>query len=192
MTISKLSEDWDQPVAPTSERRFLRLKEPSEAVRTISKEIADFPVRHGMSMKVATRADAVPPQAADAKFKYQELQGAKDALGVGKDLVLSIVQKDDQAIAYGIAGPETSGKREVEIIDVAVGYRRTAGIKTEVNIEGQVFELGLGHVVVHSLMDALSCVLETDATTPSSRYIFTSLGFISISDDNPCLLRWES
>lgn len=107
-------------------------------------------------------------------------------------LVLAALEHQ-AVIAYALIeqGPSSVG-HEVKIIDVEAASRRSAELKTTIQIENETFEIGVGHVLVVSIINQFNVRLHTDATRDSSRYVFRSVGFKPYSDNNPCLLETRS
>lgn len=66
---------------------------------------------------------------------------------------------------------------------------RYAGLRKSLRIEGENFQVGVGHLIVDALLESCNRFVRVDATNPASQYIFKSLGFRH--DDlirNPCIL----
>jgi len=180
----------------SSERRFDVL-ESHEAVETIMRVANSFREDRGFEVTVTCSAEDIPDIPRDACFKYTRqceegsLPDCTQRIRNGEKVTMALVCEEGSLIGYGIAVTRDA-ETEIEIIDVDYYSRREADLKKTVQFGGQSFDVGVGHVVVLALMKACPRPFKVDATTPHSRYVFKSLGFLH--DDrsgNPCILRME-
>jgi hypothetical protein len=137
----------------------------------------------------------VPDLAESTYFKYSGPHGSgslaecADRQRDGEPMVIALVWQDDVLIGYGIASVE-DGSWTIEIVDVDLYSRRSSGLADPVQVAGQSFHVGVGHVVVDALMQRCSRPIRVDATHSTSRFVFKSLGFVPMKPDgNPCLLE---
>lgn len=178
-----------------SERRFEKLASVA-AVRTINSAITQLLRRRKLTVKVTEKADEVPFLVPDTRFKYSRYQYGTleeqcDRMKKGEKTAVAWVEEDKIVIGYGIALLRNK-ETQIDIIDVDLDSRRKHGLSDLITIEGEEFTVGVGHVIVRTLIRHCSAPFRTDATTHSSRYIFKSLGFVrEKSKGNPCLLRLD-
>lgn len=177
----------------SSEHRFESLATP-EAVSAIVAATKEFLVQSGLRVMATRKAEEIPMVSGQAEFKYSahgsgSLAFQKVRIRGGEDVTVSLVWEEELLIGYGIAAAK-KGKCEIEIIDVDCYSRRGAGLAGQVEISGQNFSIGVGHIVTLAMLEACASPFFVDATRSSSRYIFKSLGFVQDdSTDNPCILR---
>ena len=128
----------------------------------------------------------LPP---DAGYKYAgEYKDAAIPDTEGRTPLVVAVLEGDRVIGFG-TGLRFPDKSEIPVIDVEIYSRRSAGLKVGVTVAEREFSVGVGHVVVATLLEALKRPVFVDATNEDSRYIFRSLGFVHRSrTKNPCLL----
>jgi hypothetical protein len=188
--ISQIIEEEEN----SSENRFYLIASP-EAVQTFSKATLEFQSKHRLKVIVTKLAKEIPDIPQNTRFKYSHtggrgtLNACSTRIEEGKDLTITLAWKDDLLIGYGIATTD-NGECEIEIIDVDSFSRRRAGLAEMLQISGQSFQIGVGHVVVNSLLGKCSRPIHVDATQSSSRYIFKSLGFIHDSKSSkPFILK---
>lgn len=177
-----------------SERQFEALKD-AGAVAMISSAVGDFCRQRGFDVEVSEDPAKVPGIRSGFRFKYSspgsgELQEQIKRMGQGKNAAIAWVSEEGAVIGYGIALLSKT-ETNIKIIDVAPCSRREVGLSHEIVLAGETFSVGVGHVVVHALLQHCRCPFRTDATSASSRFIFKSLGFVpaSGSNDNLCLLE---
>lgn len=127
-------------------------------------------------------------------FRYaDQYQPFAEALRNNEKVTVATVLQDGKVIAYGFGEVPTKHGVEIMTIDVSVESRRSAGVKSTVTINGEPFEIGIGHVLVLGLIEAIETeTIHTNATTAAARYIFKSLGFVPTDEDNSCLLRLKN
>ncbi len=180
-------------VPTSSEIRFDSLPDREGAVHAIVAATRALGNSNGVLVNVPAASDTVPDLKRDAGFRYtDQYQPFIDALHNGEAVTIVIVQKDGDVIAFGLG--EVPSKHGVEIMttDVEEASRRSAGVKSSIDISNEPFEIGIGHVLVLGLIESIDAsVLHTNATSPQARYIFKSLGFVSSDEDNSCLLRLQ-
>ena len=107
----------------------------------------------------------------------------------GRHIVVTAVKEDGRIIGYGIARVDEDHS-ELEVIDVDVFSRRSAGLARDVVIEGQRFSVGVGHLLAAALVERLKRPVIADATNHGSCYVLRSLGFVNRCDEeNRCLME---
>jgi len=191
-TIRRILEEEEH----SSENRFDLIASP-DVVQTFSKATIEFQSKHRLKVMVTKLAKEIPDIPQNARFKYSHaggrgtLSACSSKIEDGEDLTIASVWENDLLIGYGIATID-NGECEIKIIDVDSFSRRSAGLAEMLHISEQSFQIGVGHVVVNSLLGKCSRPIHVDATHSSSRYIFKSLGFIHDSkSSNPCMLKME-
>lgn len=136
----------------------------------------------------------IPEVPEDGNFKYS---GFQDGLGLGEvpermlrgENLIVILVEEEQLIGYGIASLEND-KSKIEIIDVDLYSRRLAGLALSLQVNDEVFHVGVGHLIGQALMNECPRPIWVDATTKESRYIFLSIGFVhDDTTSNPCILE---
>jgi len=179
-----------------SENRFERLRDRRAAVATIRHATDRFAAAHGFAVTTAAEPSAIRFPLRNTCFKYtrQEsgsLANAQYRMEKGEPVMVSLVHEDNGLIAYTITDlNEDQTEGEVKILDVDLYSRREAGLSATVTIEGKEFQVGAAHVALKSLLDTLNVPLVSDVTSPSSRYVFKSLGFVhDNTQSNPCILQ---
>jgi hypothetical protein len=166
----------------SSECRFDVLNS-REAVETITRTANSFREARGFWVTVTCSAEDIPDMPQDACFKYTRewgegsLPDCSQRIRYGEKITMALVCEDGLLIGYGIAVTRDA-ESEIEIIDVDCYSRRKADLKETVQFGGQSFAVGVGHVLVLALMQACPRPVKVDATTPHSRYVFKSLGFV--------------
>ncbi|MEI6972738.1 MAG: hypothetical protein WCL44_14625, partial [bacterium] len=173
------------------------LKFKTAAIKTIHEAVACFTIKNDLKVEVTHEPDRIPPTVKSACFKYTHhdygtLHEARDEMAAGQPITVALVTEDNSLIAYAIAERDDRQETDVKIIDVDNYSRREAELSHKLEIEGQEFQVGVGHVLVKAILDNCPPPLYVDSTTPASRYIFKSLGFKEdSSQSNPCILRLE-
>jgi hypothetical protein len=180
----------------SSESRFDALRSP-EAVTKIAHATGSFRRDRRFKIAVTDSAEEIPDIPQGACFKYSHswdggsLIACSQRIRDGEKMTMVLVREDGFLIGYGIAVTRET-ESEIEIIDVDYYSRRKAGLKETVLVGTKSFDVGVGHVLVMALMGVCPRPVGVDATTPDSRYVFKSLGFIHDSGtSNPCILRME-
>ncbi len=192
-----LSEEvWGQALEEmerSSERRFETARSP-ELIASISKTTKSFQTEHGLSVAVTGSVEKIPDIPRNSLFKYSRPYGEGDLpecsqrISNGEKITVALICEDGLLVGYGIAVTREVGS-EIEVIDVDCYSRREADLKGTVEVGGEVFQVGVGHVIVIALMEACPRPVKVNATTPHSRYVFKSLGFVHDDYiDNPCIL----
>ena len=175
-----------------SEQRFGKLKDTATAIQSIRSRTQELASNKAIVVNIAYQPSQIPKTNRDAGFKYALLGECRSRMQSGEDIAVALVCENELVIGYGIAKRTSDATFDIEIIDVETASRRSNGLEAELKIEGQKFTVGIGHVIVLKLLESLQGKLKTDATHDSSRYIFKSLGFVSVSKYNPCLLGFQS
>jgi len=179
-----------------SENRFERLKNKVAAVNAINAATNRFATAVGLKVVVTRDPNRIPLPLKCGCFKYSHhdtgsLPDARADMSAGKPITVALVAEEGILIGYAIAVKDADKETEVKIIDVDNYSRREAGLSRKLVIEGEPFQIGVGHVLVKSILTHCPPPLHVDSTTPASRYIFKSLGFIHAdSDSNPCILHF--
>jgi hypothetical protein len=180
----------------SSESRFARVVS-HDAVLAITNAVRLF-VQENEIQAIAIRNPAnIPEIPRGSCFKYSdcgedgELQDCGPRMERGVNLVIALVYEEGMLIGYGIAVKENE-VCEIEIIDVDYYSRRECGLFGVLDISGESFQVGVGHVVVQTLLQECPLPIRVDATNGSSRYIFNAFGFrTDASTSNPCILKLE-
>ena len=178
----------------SSEMRFDKLVSP-QAIQSVYQATQDFQSKENLQVsmiKQSTEVLEIPP---DFCFKYSHpcgtgsLQECSKRMESGEDLIVAMAYEENLLIGYAIATIK-NGECEIEIIDVDCYSRRKAGLAYTLQISGQSFQIGVGHLVVYVLLQECPRPIHVDATHSSSRYIFKSLGFVHDElSVNPCILK---
>lgn len=186
-----------------SENRFGRLKNQIAAVNQI--RLVTNQLKDTSGLIVATTQDPTiipcPLKYGNFKYSWSEQEGefidAIDRQDCGESVTISYAIEEDAEslgatlLGYAIASKEDGKTTFIEILDVDVCSRRSAGLLLETKIERQKFQIGIGQVLIKGILDHCHGPYETDATNPESRYIFKSLGFLhDDSESNPCILKY--
>jgi len=174
----------------SSEDRFDSLANREKAVATIIDATRSFEKSRELTVLIPTRSDSIPKLSQGSTFKYDIHYGSYvRGVGDGEDFTFVIVCKES-VIAFGFGEVPFNNETDIRTIDVETQFRRSIGWKSTVQIEGQSFDVGVGHVLVLGLIDSIkSTDAVTEALNPQSRYIFKSLGFVSTWEKNSCLLK---
>ena len=178
---------------PSSELRFDSLPDRQSAVTTVIQAANEFANASGVLIRVPSARGDTPDLNQHAGFRYaDQYQPFAEALGKGEKVTIVTVIKAGEVIAFGLAEVPTKHGVEIMTIDVAQGARRSAGVKSTIEINEDGFGIGVGHVLVLGLIESINAdAVHTNATTAPARYLFKSLGFVSTDKDNSCLLRLE-
>jgi hypothetical protein len=187
--ILTLAELLAEPCEPTSEDRLDELSGSVWSPEQFSLAASSFASSTGLTIVTGPPARELPPLSSDVHFKYSgEYEDARKVLIRSRRLRVVSVLEADRVIGYGIAHQRKAGS-SIGIIDVDYSSQRSAGLGAEVACGDTRFSVGVGHVVVATLLPMLKPPVSVDATNPPSRYIFKSLGFVTRSGQaNPCLL----
>ena len=178
----------------SSEMRFDELVSP-QVIKSVFQATQDFQSKENLQVRITKQSTEVPKIPLDLCFKYSQpwgtgsLQSCSKRMENGEDLTVALVYEEDPLIGYAIAAIK-NGECVIEIIDVDHYSRREAGLVYTLQISGQSFQIGVGHLLVYSLLQECPRPIHVDATQSSSRYIFKSLGFVH--DEllaNPCILK---
>lgn len=177
---------------PTSESRFDGLKDKQQAIAEFISSTRQFIDRHSLICENAKNNMLGVALPRGSIFKYgDQLPSFLKALDDGEDVTVVFVRRAGEIVAIGMAEVPESGSVKVETIDVESKSRRSNGLKHSIEIEGQVFDIGIAHALVLMLVDTLRATrIHTDATNKMSRYVFKSLGFSPYTDKNSCLLEF--
>ena len=177
----------------SSELRFDSLPDRECAVEAIVVATRKFAQSSGVVVCVPGKGDSIPDLTRCERFRYADQYGPfADALRQGEEVTIATVLKAGEVVAFGFAEVPSEDGVEIMTIDVAIESRRSSGEKATIEINGESFEIGIGHVLVLALIESLGAdAVTTNATTSSARYLFTSLGLISTDEENSCLLRRE-
>jgi hypothetical protein len=177
---------------PSNELRFDSVPGYQRAVTAMLRATTDFASASGVLVNILSASGDTPSLNEDAGFRYaDQYQPFVEALRNGEKVTIVTVLQAGEVIAIGFGEVPSKDGVEIMTIDVAAGSRRSAGMKSTITIEGETFEIGIGHVLVLGLIESDAEIVHTNATTAAARYIFKSLGFVSTDEDNSCLLRLE-
>jgi hypothetical protein len=178
---------------PSSEIRFDSLPDRLSAVTAMVQATNEFSIANGVLIHASAANDEFPALAPGAGFRYaDQYQPFVEAFSKGEKVTIVTVLQSGEVIAFGIGEVPTNDGVEIMTVDVASASRRSAGVKSTTTIDGESFEIGIGHVLVLGLIESIDAeIVHTNATTAPARYIFKSLGFVSTDEDNSCLLRLE-
>ena len=181
----------DEPTC--TESRFDRLLDHPSAVSEIVAATREFTKSAGVDVAVLNASGDAPALKSDAGFRYaDQYQPFLAALRAGEEVTIVTVARNDEVLAYGFGEIPTKDGVEIMTIDVAPASRRSADMKHSVQLHNESFEIGIGHVLALGLIDSIpASIVQVNATTPQARYIFKSLGFVSRSESNSCLLRLQ-
>lgn len=181
-----------------SDLRFGQLVHQGEAILSVKAATIRFIEDNELTVRVVRNVEDIPAVPLDSEFKYSKgtsgsLDDARYWMEEGHSVWVVFVEGEGAILGYGIALKQISeGVTEVKIIDVDRHRRRSQGLYTELDLEGARFQVGVAHVLILELMTHLQGPVETDATSPASRYAFKSLGFVhDEGTSNPCILVFE-
>jgi hypothetical protein len=176
-----------------TEHRFDALSDKVSSIKAVAQKSEELRSKLSLNIATLTDSDEFPKLPTDTHFKYDDqLPSFYRALLIGEHVTISVVRRSSRVVAFGIAEVPKNDSVSIELINVAFDSRRKAGVSELLQLEGQEFNIGIGHVLVLHLINELdSKRICTDATTSPSRYIFKSLGFRPYSEDNPCLLHFQ-
>lgn len=184
---------------PSSENRFEELGKPCLAVESFKVAAIEFGHDLCANVNAITNAKDLPMLGCDSVFKYSTPGGGifseyRSRLEDKEDVLVFVVQECQAVIGYGLVDLGLPGlDHEVKVVDVETASRRSAGLFATIQVESELFEIGVGHLLVTSIVNHFdNARLHTDATHDSSRYVFKSSGFSSYSANNPCLLESRS
>ena len=185
----RVGELRSAPTLPTSEERLDGLPGDQWSVEQFEAAVGSLVKTGSFEVVVSPPTRLLPELTTDTQFKYgQEYVEAAAKIPGSRTLRVATVREAGRLIAYGIAHQRKAGN-SIDIIDVDRDSTRSAGIFTLVQCGTVALTVGLGHVIVDALLRASPRPVAVDATNPSSRYIFKSLGFIKrVGQVNPCLL----
>lgn len=169
----------------SSEERLLALSPASWTAEAFSAAAAQLEAGANIEVSILTGNDNIPPLELEMQYKYWgEYAAISDRAGSGEEISIAIARDERHIIGFGIASRINSGHK-FEILDVVAWSRRSDGLKQSLNIQGEEFSVGVGHVIVARLVGGLSRPVVVDAANDESRYIFRSLGFQpTIADDS--------
>lgn len=173
------------------EIRFDSLPDCRSAVTAILQATREFAKDIGVLVHVPSAGGGIVDLVHHSGFRYaDQYQPFAEALQNGEKVTIATVLQNGRVIAYGFAEVPTKHGVEIMTIDVSEESRRSDGVKSTVTIHGEPFEIGIGHVLVLGLIEAIEAeTIHTNATTAAARYIFKSLGFMATDEDNSCLLN---
>lgn len=189
-----MSELFDRLIAekPSSEFRFDELTHKQQAISEFISQTKQFIYHNSLEYEEVKCVVSHITLPSGSIFKYKDqLPSFLSAIKNGENVTVVVVRRNGEIVAFGIAEVPQFGSVKIETIDVELKSRRSNGFKHSIDIEGQHFDIGISHVLVLVLVEALRPTrIHTDATNNKSRYVFKSLGFSSCSDVNPCLLEY--
>lgn len=194
MKIMTLDEYADLAEHESSEERLEKLSPENRSPRLFSQRAAELRRSAELEVQVVSDASQLPELgelAARREFRYDNCSYA-DCLRrqqEGWRFLVSLALKQEQVVGYAIAALADDSV-EIEIIDVAESYQRSSGLKVDLKLQNETFSVGVGHVLVVTLLHTFHGKVTVDATSSSSRYVFKSLGFAGLpGETNPCLLH---
>jgi hypothetical protein len=182
INLSDLAKEEREAKKWSSARRFIKLNSP-DAIETITQATKLFQENRGLELSEISRTDEIPSMPHDKWFKYLKLLEESELYSYlkrnlhGENNIAVLVCEEGLLIAYGIAERREAGSF-IKIIDVDRYSSRSADFKEAVEISGQNFEVGVGHVLALALIGACPKPIRVQATDSSSKYIFYSLGFL--------------
>lgn len=208
LTLRARSEDSEPELLTLSEEdlrdalEFMERSSESRLENALSPDLIanfitatrSFRAENGLTVVLTSSAEEIPRIPDDVCFKYSrphsegDLPVCTQRIKNGEKIAISLVFEEGLLIGYGIAairGADT----EIEIIDVDCYSRREADLKKTVELDGQLFHVGVGHVIVDTLLQTCPKPVKVNATSSHSRYIFKSLGFRDAGLGNPCVLK---
>ena len=181
INISDLAKEEREAIKWSSARRFIKLNSP-DAIEIITQATKLFQKKYGLEVTVTSSAHDDPEIPQNARFGYGwsydnlKLHEYLKENRKGGQYTIALVCEEDLLIAYGIA-ERREAMSIILIIDVEKFSRRSADFKEAVEISGENFEVGVGHVLALALIRACPKPIKVDADNSESQYIFYSLGF---------------
>lgn len=89
---------------------------------------------------------------------------------------IAVAVEEGKAIGFGI-GCQKPNESVFEFLQIEKFCLRRSGLRAQITIGGQVFGVGIGHLIVAQLMSTLAIPISVNAENSASAYIFRSLGF---------------
>ena len=177
---------------PSSESRFDKLISKQKAISEFISQTVQFIGGDSFEFEDVKSDVSRIRLPSGSSFKYDDqLPSFLSAIEKGENVTVVVVRRNRDIVAFGMAETPNSGSVKIETIDVESRSRRSCGVKRTIEIESQNFDIGIAHVLVLKLVEALRPTrIHTDATNHKSRYVFKSLGFSSYSEENSCLLEY--
>ena len=183
-----LAQAKDAPLSSVKRLNALSLESWDAGAFTTATRV--FLASSGFAVRVYKKGDSLPRLSAGARSKYFDLYSdCVTDITHQDDLVVAVVSEGERVLGFANIENDDEGTAELKLLSVDEFSTRISGVASEISIDGQPFSIGIGHVLVDALVSAMPGTIQTDATTPSSQYIFTSLGFERSDARNPCLLR---
>lgn len=178
------------PRRVTSEERLERLRPDLRAVERFREKANELKREANLQTQLITDAHQLPVLASDTRHKYPYcFDECRQRLPDGEDLLIAVAIEDLRVIGFGIAARGENGVAKIEIVDVDESSRRSSGLHTSLELQGEIFTIGVAHILVDLMSAELDCAIQVDATTSGSRYVFKSLGFTrEPGNANPCRL----
>ena len=174
-----------------SQERLAKIKNKEAFFDTVKNNLQTLKREKKLKVIISTKLKDFPEDKNfKSKFKYMySWDEIKEKIQKGKKIYFSLILKESMVIGWGYA-IFLYKKWDIKIIDVDLASRRMSGIYKEFSINGEEFQVGVGHLIVYDLIKKLRGAIITDANNGNSQYIFKSLGFIPYAN-NPCLLKLE-
>ena len=176
----------------SSEERLENLSPGNWSPRLFSEKATELQQNAKLEVSVVSDASQLPRLGSGMKFSpdYCSYAPLLDRQQAGWRFLVSLALKDGQVVGYAIAALLADGCAEIEILDVAVSFRRASGLKADLIVQNETFSVGVAHVLVVAILHTFHGELRVDATSSPSRYVFKSLGFAGLPEEtNPCLLH---
>jgi hypothetical protein len=179
------------PRRVTSEQRLERLPPESRNVELFRDTLPELQQAANLKTRLVSTPDQLPDLGSDTTHKYGDCYvNCRERLTAGENLLISVIIEGSRVIGFAIAALTGDGSATIEIVDVDRYSGRSSGLETELELQNERFTVGVAHVLIDLIASEIHGALLVDATTPSSRYIFKSLGFVpQPGDTNPCHLR---
>lgn len=179
-----------KPANATSEQRLEALLAGSWSPQLFLNALRDFLPSERFSVSLVGSGGTLPELHPDGSFKYlPSYPEARSRIEAGEEVRVSVVQEEGWVIGFGIADKD-DGTWQIGQISVDRSSSRSAGLQRTLSVAGEEFTVGVGHVIVETLIAAVPRPIIVDATNSPSRYIFKSLGFTTRPGAaNGCLLQ---
>jgi len=164
----------DETETNSSENRVTKIAS-SVLYKAFAETTHNFAIQHKLKITIVKKAEEIPEIPTSTSFKYSycksgSLNSCAHRIERNEDITVVLVSEDDLLIGYGIAISKQHGT-DVEIIDVDCYSRREAGFSCSFKFEDQEFTIGVGHIVVNSLMKICAKPISVDSTNRDPKTI---------------------
>lgn len=177
--MSRIVDLLKKEFPPSSLERLRALPPNSWSPALFHKRASDLGEERGLQVLFYPAAGKIPMTGATGFAGCHWLASFRSG-EIGENEFLAAVELPDIG-TVGFAACTYGSITTIEWLEVADDYTVSAGYRQQLQVSGETFSVGMGHLIAKRVTDHLSTPIRVDASTSRSEFIFRSLGFVDMT-----------